>query len=418
MIAKSILSGKIVVCLLIFSAIIVFTPIMRSGLLLIIVGLFSAIFVFMNFGKKYYQRHSRLLLYTCLYMFICIVYKLLGISSASLGAIVVHIIFFLFIILMISLPYKITPRQNIFLIYAIIVIVLFNVIDNIRLCLTYPQIYALVNRGNEPMAMNMNIGGTRFYNAIFFFFTICFFGFLNIEKKKMKFIMLICVVLSGTFIFAFCLKAAVIVFSCLSVFLLFFAKRAKNLWNFSLRIFIPAMIFFGLVNIFSDLIIEAIMNLFKSDRLALRLAFLIDSESSTKGAGTVEARENLWMLSINTWTDNISNFLFGIGDHRADWDAGQTAEETGIGQHSDFFDSFARYGIFGVYVLFNIFYLVFKYLLSLFGKQYKIQLLVIITIFIMFGLTKGVFRPDISLVLFVFLSLLANFLNKGVKFMV
>ncbi len=404
LITKSKLSGNIIVFLLVLSAVLVFTPILKNGLLLMIVGLLLLGVIFSYLRGTYYKKHPRLMLFTFLYLFICIIYRFIGVSSAPPGTLALHILFFLFLLFMIILPYGISLKQNNVIFYATILVVLFNILDNIRLCLTYPEIYVLVNRDMDPLGENLNIGSSKFYNALFFFFTISFFGFLNSNKRETKYIMLICVLLTSLFIFVFCLKAAIIVFTCLSTFLLFFAKKAQNIRSFLLRIFLPAMIVYGLVNIFSDYIIESISNIFTSERLVNRLVLLIDSDSAS--TGTVEARENLWLMSINTWTDSFTNFLFGIGDHRANWSAGQTASDTGIGQHSDIFDSFARYGILGVLILLQILYLGFKYLLSLFGKQYKIQLFVIIAIFLLFGLTKGVFQPDISFVLFILLPVM------------
>lgn len=396
--------------LLFLSVVFAFTPILRSGMLLLLTELGLMTVVLSHSMSKNYRCNGSLVLAVYLYLLMCIVYRLLGISSIAPGALAIHLFFFISILIMLQLPNLTTERQNNRMAIIMIIVILFNVLDNIRLCLTYPELYVLVNRDMESVGENLNIGGSKFYNALFFFFTICFFFFMNSRNKRNRIIMLVGVLLTAAFILAFCLKASVIVFTFLSAFLLFFAKKAKNTKSFILRIFIPAMIAYGLVSIFSDLIIELITNTFSSDRLAQRLILLIDSDSpdATRGAATVEARENLWLMSINTWTDNIVNFIFGIGDHRADWAAGQTAAETGIGQHSDFLDSLARYGLLGSLIILQILILSFKYLLSYFEEKYRLQVLVIIILFVLFGFTKAVFQVDIGILLFVFLPLMCR----------
>lgn len=391
--------------LLLISVVLAFTPILRSGMLLLFTGLGLTIPIVKYFKNKCNGSTGRLVMSVYLYLLMCIVYKVLGISSIAPGALAIHLFFFISILLMLLLPNVTTDRQNNVITSVVIIVILFNIFDNIRLCLTYPQIYVLVNRNMDSLGATLNIGSSKFYNVIFFFFTICFFFFLNSNNKRNKCIMLICAIVSVFFIIAFCLKASVIVFTCLSAFLLFFAKKAKNKKVFFLRIFIPSLVVYGFVNIFSDLIIELMVNLFSSERLVQRLILLIDPDNvdARRGAATVAARENLWFMSINTWTDNIVNFSFGIGDHRADWAAGQTAAETGIGQHSDFLDSLARYGVFGSLLIVRIFILSFRYLLSVFEEEYRLQLLVILLLFVLFGFTKSVFQVDIGLLLFVFL---------------
>lgn len=413
LIHKKYKTGTVVGLLLLLFAIIAFTPIIKNAILIIILGLSLLAFVFMHSGDSCYRKHPQMALYVYLYLGVCIFYRIVGISSVPIGIFVFHLSFFFLILVMLLLPQVLSLKQMKWVFWGVVLIVSFNILDNIRLCLTYPELFFLVSRDKDPLGVTLNIGGSKFYNAVFFFFTICFFVFLNCKNRKNKYVMLGSVILTSVFILGFCLKAAVLLFTCLSVVLLFFAKKAKNLKKFAFLILIPSLFVFTIVNVFSDLIIEIIANLFSSERLVQRLILLIDSDEAS--TGTVEARENLWLMSINTWLDDFFNFLFGIGDHRANWDAGQTADETGIGQHSDFFDSLARYGLIGLFLLVSILPRCFKYILSLFDKELKLQLIVIFLLFTLFGFTKGVFQSDIGFVLFVLLPLTTNYVNKDNK---
>lgn len=414
---KNKLSGKLLALIMIGLATCSFTPIIKHPLIFLFFGVLALYLIRIHSDASGYRRNPRLVICVYLYICVCIIYRLLEISDASFGEILKHILFFIPILLMLLLSDKLTERQSRWIFWIIIVVVLINIVDNIRLCLLHPELYVKVNRGMlaaETMDERINIGGSQFYNAIYFFITVCFFCFLNCSRKAVRYLILGSVILSSVFIFAFCLKASVIVFTCMTIVLLFFAKRASSIRKFAMLIVAPALIAYVFVSLYEDFIIELIFNTFSSDRLAQRLALLIDSDSAeaAKGASTVNARENLWMLSVNTWLDNPINFIFGIGDHRANWMAGERAAETGIGQHSAFFDSLARYGLIGFFLLIAIFKVSFTYLKSLFDKEYHLQILVIILLFVLFGFTKGVFTLAIGCALFLLLPLSTCFVNK------
>lgn len=226
--------------------------------------------------------------------------------------------------------------------------------------------------------------------------------------------MLGCVLLSAVYIFVFCLKASIIVFTCMSAYLLYFAKRNNKMSAFILRLAIPSLLVLIFIALFEDIIIEWISNFFQADRLSQRLIFIIDSDRADSMAyNTVDARANLWLVSINSWLDNPISFIFGIGDHRVV--EGVATAQTGLSQHSDFFDSLGRYGLIGLFLLTAIFKMSFTYMMSFFEKKYKLQLLVIVMMFVMFGFTKGVFKPDIACSLFLLLPMSAMYVNTPVK---
>lgn len=347
-----------------------------------------------------------------LYILLCIVYSVLGISSASAGTLTIHLSFFVLILLLISCT-KFIISPPIYVLWAILLVIAFNVMDNIRICIQHPGIYYLVSRGAEDVGASYNLGSSKFYNGVFFYYTICLFGFLNCKEKRWKYILLGCAFLSLLFLLGFCVKASVIAYAILSTFLLLHAQKSKSIQSFSFRVLIPSLLVFTVINLFSDTIIELLIKHVPSERLVSRLVVFVDSESeeASRGVSTFTARQNLWLLSIQTWTDNIINFVIGIGDHRANYKAGGSAWDTGIGQHSDLIDSLARYGLLGLFLLGTIFKKGFKLIDSFYGRYYKVQLFVIYIIFILFGCTKGVFQPDIGFVMFILLPMLSTILT-------
>ena len=410
--------GLFLVSLSILLAIIGFTPILQATAMqfVVLIFLITLTAVFWGFGTNSYKRDSGLVSYVLLYFSLCLVYKLFGISSIGFVALIRHTFFFLLIPLLFILTGILKEKEKNRILIVSLLVVAANIIDNIRLCLAYPELAAIVNRNmyaDEIVGVVTNIGGSHWYNSICFFFAVCFFAFLNSKEKAFKNIMLACSGLAALFIFGFCLKASIIVFSLFAVVMLYFAKRSVNqAYFFLIAVLSTAALL--LANIFSDEIILFLSSNVSSGRLASRLISLIDSESeeAAVGASSMSARIRLWMVSVDTWTGNILNFIFGIGDHHADVEAGLSNRVIGIGNHSDFFDTPARYGVIGLILIYKTLKLSFKKILSFYDRKFHLQLYVLFGIFILFGFTKGVFLPAIGFVLFILLPLVSKHVNS------
>lgn len=391
------------------AAIVGFTPIFPPALGYPLLTLLSLIVIVPNLNKLLKRPNSLLLTCVCLYVSWGFLYSLLHISDGY-GTIIQQMQFFFCILLMILMPTVLSRRHRFGILALMLLVVSLNIIDNIRLCILYPAIAASVNRSMEMVELigqKINIGGSSWYNGLTFFFIVCFFTFLNAEKKKYKFIMLGCSLLAGLFIFGFCLKAAVIVYTVMAVVLLYFAKRSVKNEVYLIVIIIVFTFVSLLVNLYSNEIIRFLADNIESKRLSYRLISLVDNDSEQ--IGTVNARTRLWMLSLNTWLDNPLAFIFGIGDHVAEY----KIDGMGIGHHSDFFDVPARYGLIGLLLMYQILRLGLKRILCFFDKQYHLQLYIIITIFILFGFSKSVFTPSVGCSMFLFLPLSSFFLRKA-----
>ena len=308
------------------------------------------------------------------------------------------------------IPDSLSNRQKTLLWWLVLAVMVFNIADNIYLSILYPSLNS-VSRfyQDEEFLASINAGGSAFYTFSLLFFNVCFFVFLNCKKKKIKFAALAATVISAIYILWFCLKASVVVYFLLSLVLQFFAYRTRNTSLFFFVIGFSAIFGIAVITVFQDSIVDFIVSVSPGERLTTRLVTLIDAENAEADISTATNRTSLYLLSIKTWLSDITNFLFGIGDHRAAFGA----KATGIGQHSDFLDSLARYGLLGLVILVTIFKNFFKYLLSLFGKQYKLQLVTIFVILIMCGLTKGIFEAGVGCVMFLLLPLSKDIIIKS-----
>ena len=196
----------------------------------------------------------------------------------------------------------------------------------------------------------------------------------------------------------------------MSIFLITYAKIAKKKAYFYITLFITLFVIIPVVEIYEDIIIRYILYLSPSSRLSSRLVTLINFDSDYGSTSSISARENLWMISLKTWFSNVSSFLFGIGDHYTT----DSPEKTGIGQHSELIDSFARYGVIGMLLIYYILKNSFKYINTIFEKKYQLQIYTVFIIYIMCGFTKKIFITNIACVIFIFLPLALIYLNSNV----
>ena len=407
------LSGLLFGIAILFIAVLGFTPKLRlgthyyylltGGLVILTMGLSS--------NTEGFRQNKSLIVNICAYLLMVLCYKFFNISTASTISVFRHIFFFIPILLMPLIPDIVSNRKKLLwiMIGLILYVVLDNVIDNIRLCLKHPEIFLFVNRDMlvEDMEGLGNIGGSQWYNSIFFFYLTCIFTFLTTGNKFVKVIMLVCSILSAIFLLFFCLKAAIIVFTILSFLLLLYAERIKSMYRMVWSLILVYLIVILFVGFYSTELIEMLESMISSDRLLSRLTMLIDPESAeaSEGSGTVSARGELWMVSINTWLSNPVYFLFGVGDT-------PTMDYSLIGHHSDILDSFARYGLVGSLLVFNSLRMSYKYILSLYREKEKSQLFVMAMVFVLFGVTKGVFNPAIGCSLFLLLPFLSYFIKE------
>lgn len=397
--------------LLVLLAVIGFTPIIRSGLYHLAVALLAALVILRNSQNSCYREYFPLVANVCFYLFIVFSYQLLGVSDVAPVHAFRHGFFFISILLMLLISGKVSDSQRKWVLSIMIIVVLFNIADNIRLCIIHPEFLLKVNRdidGADMIGEVTNIGGSKFYNALFFFFMVCFFCFLNYRKKIVKYVMLGCAVFTGVFLIAFCLKVSVMVFTVMAAVLLIYAKRTKNTHRFIASLIVSGIFALMFIYLFADIIIDFIASVTSSERVSQRLIMLIDAENeeATAGAGTMNARGRLWMVSIDTWLSNPINFFLGIGDHRAEDQA-----STGIGLHSELFDLLAKYGIIGFILAMNIIRMSYLYISKMFSKEYKLQILVVFVMLLLFGLTKGIFTTAIGCALFLMLPLSAKYVN-------
>ena len=114
-------------------------------------------------------------------------------------------------------------------------------------------------------------------------------------------------------------------------------------------------------------------------------------------------RWGLYMLSLKTWLESPSSFLFGIGEDKT------IVEKTGytlggalkIGGHSDFLDAFAKWGLLGSSFIIWYMVMAFRYICLQFrDREIRKQVRVILLTFFLCFTFKSVQCTDIALLVF------------------
>lgn len=237
--------------------------------------------------------------------------------------------------------------------FVFIVVVIINVIDNIRLLILYPGASEAINFEYGEEFRSMNIGGTPFVNLIMF---TGMFIMLVIQSQKKNhlmlwllfFLFLIYVLMSGRAI------SAISFFIGSVLIMLYGNANAKKNRKFLFLVFVLICI----LVIANIEFISSVLELYlESDRLSSRLQEAASLGRSDVSSGSGLSRLELYWMSIKTFFSSPDNFLFGVGDALSE---GVEMYKKGIGMHSAFFDFAAKYGaicLFFYYCLFRIAFL-------------------------------------------------------------
>ena len=288
-----------------------------------------------------------------------------------------------------------------------------NVGQNIYVSNLYPEINTRRLYLEHDFLININAGGSTFYTFSLFFFNICFFVFLRSGQKLVRIISLSISIMTAVYIVNYCFKASVVTYFLLSVVLQLTARFSKKIISFSIITVVTSAFILVVITMFEENLIQWIIDNSPTRRLTIRFVTMLDVQHEEAAEGTITGRTNLYLLSVKTWLDNASNFLFGIGDHFVEFNPAAT----GIGQHAELLDILGRYGLLGFIVIFSMLKGYYQYLLSIFDRRCKTHLIAILVIYIVCGLSKGIFNPPVGCAMFILLPLSAWIVNdKSAKF--
>ena len=358
-----------------------------------------------------------------IYLFLCVAMVIIGLSSTNMNFVISR------------LPIYIIPGMGYFVIKnynkreSIILLVFFaliygaNLIYNIVLGTTMPDIFE-EQESTELLiqfGIMMNIASTGFISVGVFLVGILFMVVL-LRKGLIKrlFPILMAIPIGYYMLFQNTRGTAILLLLVEMVGLViayFEPRNRRNIRPYYIGMGIGLII---LTFVLFIPIIEFIIQNLESERLAERMEDLIDlkqsgGNTSQLDEGSLAMRLLLAQTSLNTWLANPLNFLIGIGDHTQSF--GGDLIKSGVGGHSEFIDVAARYGVVGIIVFVNIVKDYYKMLKRLaYSRDVQKYVIIIFVIFILTGVFNNVYQPLMLLFLYIVLPIIIELTNLSINY--
>lgn len=338
------------------------------------------------------ENEKKTMYFIFLYICIGLLYRLLGISSASLDNYFTSIKFFwLFIVFLLTKNLTSVGQIKFFLI-TILFSYIYTIYTNYR--------YSIVNDHYITMFLNdpnSNAANTGFASCSLLFSGIFVTSFFSSKSKTIKLSCISLLIISYYYLIFIAERGTTFILALMMFVVMFFnrniEKNNSRLYLTYIILAITLVLFFtGLLSILLELISGLL-----PERIGLRmlaLSSLFSGTSITEVGYSVTGRYELMLRSINTFIGSFSNFIFGVGDDRP--------LNIRVGCHSEWIDTFARYGIFGgtilLYTIGNIFSSIRSVIIR--DKSLLFFYDIIFLFFFIRGILGNVLQPSIGTVMF------------------
>lgn len=402
--------NTVLVILIILISLFHLTPLLYENYKAVIIGLWLIViwFYISTSTKRASVETKKMLYWGGGYIVLGLVYSLFGISS---GKIVSDMLFSLFvfpIMFLVLMDSKLTKYNAKLLFHVIAFIAAANLLDNIRLSNIYPYIALMSEEMLEEQGLTgLNVGGAPFIAMAVFYLTIVLIAYFSSTKKTEKYLLLIYAGIALWFIVFCSYKASNTIYALLIVAIMPLLNKVKKIGTATIVLGVFALI----LMVFIDPIIHSVVDAIGDYRVGSRLLVFAEEDSGYANDNSINSRMDLWAVSLRTWLDNPINFFFGIGEHNRHEFLNTAA--SGIGNHSDFFDILAKYGIIGGVILYNILKGLFEYSKKMVSGSLYLKVILFMALVVVFGLTKKIILPSISIMLFVFFPLCLFNLNSA-----
>lgn len=389
---------KLFIGLFVLFSVIAFTPLLGQELPPVVLPVILLSLLVLIFRQERSLISNRITIIVFLFFAIDVFYHLIGISE-RIGNAITRFICFMTIVLFLFINDNLGVKEKKFIFYSVLIIVAVNVIDNIRLNILYPMASILAIRYGESFK-GLNIGTTMFNTMSLLFYVVCLFMLLNTKKIWGRVIYMAFSAVSVAYMLFFGMRGSIVTIMFVITLLMFIAKyvsKYKVLWLLLPLLIIP------IAN--PNFVFDIVANIIPEGRLESRLDDLQNVADEGISDGSFSGRVRLYNVSLNTYTDNLMNFMFGIGEHKATaFEDGNAS--TGVGGHSEFIDVLARWGTIGAILIFLIYYFAYKILITQSHSIYlKNQIKVMYFALILCGVFKTIFSTYIGIVGFILMPM-------------
>ena len=392
-------------------SIITITPIFSINKYLMVLWFFFFLFELPKI-ISYNGKVKKIFTLGVLFVLICIVYKIIGVSSANIVyCFLTPYLYFAPVLALIIIDRCNNEQQIRFLFHFLALAIAINIADNIRLSFEYGIENLAFQSLSGTMEMEeglvgLNLGTSKFVNMSVFYACTMFMAFLKSNERYEKLLFLTYVGISSYFILVCSLKASAMILMIISFVLMYISVRSKKRIG-TLMVF--TVFVGGLLFLFRDTIINFLIDILDSDRISSRL-LIFTTEGDMDNSGTFVARENLWLVSLKSWLGSLSSFIFGIGDHN--WAGPLGTASSGIGNHSDLLDVLARYGIIGAIILYSSIKACYNYSRSKYGSSFKFEIISFFILILLMGFTKKFVQAQPAIIIFILFPLTLRYCSK------
>lgn len=378
------------------------TPYCRRNIPIIYIGGIMTLWIifFIILKKNSVTKRPKYIFVSIIWLIYIFAYRFIGISDAAWGNYFNELLFFMFVWIGYYYVRDIGEHYCELILKNTFIIATVNIIHNIYLLFKYPKASEVVNYSN--IYDKTNVGASVFSLFGLVLFCILIIMIVDDSKKSKKSMHVILAVLCVIYIFQ-AARASIIIFLIISSGIYLYMKLIYKKMKYEKIIYGIFITFLVLILILNSVyLLKVISNNIVNDRLAIRLnaiSSVLSGDISVDNISLV-GRLELYKLSIATFFESFKNFIFGVGYHTTtslsiDW-----LYSVGVGNHSEFLDLAARYGMIGIVIIYSFFRRFIKKLKKYYYRKDGFKFSIIWIIFFMYSLVNNTFDPSIGVLIF------------------
>ena len=357
------------------------------------------------------------------YLFICVVMVILGFSSTNLNFIIYRLPFFLTPVM----GYFVINNYNTaekYLILAIFFVIYFvNLIYNIILGLQFPDLFEVqeITEDAIDLGVAMNIASTGFIIVGYWLIGALLMALLATNGKGRKLLCFMLMVPIGYYMLFQNTRGTAILLLLVELagMSLAYLEPTKQVNRRPYYVFSVITLVLFVLLVFVPLM-SWLMEHLQSERLAERLKDLMDFRQSKGDMGSVRegsfsSRVLLAQTSLNSFLSSPTSIMMGIGDHTQSF--GGDLVKSGIGNHSEFIDVLARYGLVGAFVFWKMMKYYYQMLRKLVTKRKSLKYVnVIFVVIILSGFLNSIFYPVMLFFIYLIFPIIIEVTDKQIGY--
>jgi len=391
-----------------------FTPLIRGMRIAMYID-FALVFfwaLIMLVNRKEYRLNRTIysiLLTAFIILAITVTYKLIGYSTAKIGACMRYFGFFAAIPLGCFFVENGSSKQKRLLLFFYSCVIVISVISNIIVTMPFvgmgmgsEEINETAKTMHIPNFGDTSFTGYVFLCCIFYFVIVCY------EKKWINRVVALLIMAVCSYFTVICgMRGTTTILLIIGVILVFITNFLHR-WKVGNDVIIFTLFLIALV-IYINLepIVELLVQISPSERLANRFNDFLYTSRHGIGEDSFTGRGELFKISISSFFRSPITFLFGIGEPLIEDDF----IKAGVSGHSDILDILAKLGVFGCFFIFRCFHLYYQYMKKIYKRTiYRNIFIYVFWMVLIYGFLKTIFWENFAIVTFIMFPLIFDIL--------